>query len=416
MRRFLEITTTGFTSALQELGKNKLRTFLSLFGVTIGIFCIISVLATVQSLERNIQTEINSLGTNTIYIDKWEYSNHGPDYPYWKYAKRPQPIYKEIDEIKRRTTTAQSVAYKISASDKIMFHDKVLYNVKLYGISDDFTKIHDVEVQFGRQLTEADFGTGSNAIVVGSNIAETLFLQTEKALFQKVYIRGKEHVITGVLKKKGNQLIGGWAFDQSILMTYKHARTIINEQRAEPLIMVQGKEGINSKILKEDLTGTMRAIRKLNPKDADNFSLNDVNDLSAVMSKAFVSINVGGWAIGALAFIVGIFGVANIMFVTVKERTNQIGIKKAVGAKKNAILAEFLLEAAFLCVLGGIIGLVLVFILTKIIKVVFDFPVFLSPSIIGLALFISLCAGILAGFIPALKAAKMNPVVAIRSN
>ena len=159
----------------------------------------------------------------------------------------------------------------------------------------------------------------------------------------------------------------------------------------------------------------MRAIRKLSPKQENNFALNDINDFSEAMSQAFVSINIGGWAIAALSLIVGMFGVANIMFVTVKERTAQIGLKKAVGAKNRIILTEFLLESAFLCIIGGIIGLLLVFILTKVISHIFDFPIFISVANMLMAIVVCMVVGILAGIIPALQAARMDPAVAIRS-
>jgi putative ABC transport system permease protein len=200
-----------------------------------------------------------------------------------------------------------------------------------------------------------------------------------------------------------------------VVLPYRYARTIMNEHKADPLILVQGKATISSKALKEDLTGTMRTLRRLRPAEEDNFSLNDVSDFSEVMSKVFVSVNLGGWIIGALAFIVGIFGVANIMFVTVKERTSQIGLKKALGAKRSVILTEFLLESAFLCILGGLIGLLLVFILTKIATAILEFPIFLSPGIIGIAITICIVAGVAAGIIPAIQASRMNPVEAIRS-
>jgi putative ABC transport system permease protein len=199
-------------------------------------------------------------------------------------------------------------------------------------------------------------------------------------------------------------------------MPYRFARTIMDERRADPIIMVQGKDGMSSAVVKDELKTVMRSIRKLKPVQEDDFALNDINDISDRMSSAFVSINIGGWAIGALSFIVGIFGVANIMFVTVKERTSQIGLKKAIGAKNSVILTEFLLESAFLCIIGGMIGLLLVFALTKVVSVVFHFPVFLSLTIILVALGICVVAGILAGIIPASQAARMNPVTAIRTN
>jgi putative ABC transport system permease protein len=159
----------------------------------------------------------------------------------------------------------------------------------------------------------------------------------------------------------------------------------------------------------------MRSVRKLKPTEDENFSLNDVNDLSETMSQAFVSINLGGAIIGGFSLIVGLFGVANIMFVSVKERTSQIGLKKAIGAKSSIILTEFLLEAAFLCLIGGLIGLLLVFVIAKVITEALDFPIYISTSILVLALSISVVVGLLAGIIPAYRAAKLNPVVAIRS-
>ena len=397
-----------------ELWKAKLRTFLSLFGITIGIFCIIGVLTTVNSLETNLQSEIKSLGTNTIYVDKWQYSA-GADYPFWKYVKRPVPRYEELAEIKERTATAKYAAFKISTAANVEGGENVAQRVRIYGISEDFTRIQPVDIQLGRTLTDAEYNRGSNAVVIGNTLAQNLFGEAELALQKTVTVRGQRSLVVGVMKKKGTQLIGGWGFDDAVLMPYKFARTIMDERKADPLILVQGIDGINSKVLQDDLKGTMRAVRKLSPREDDNFALNDVNDFSETLSEVFVNVNLGGWIIGALSFIVGIFGVANIMFVTVTERRAQIGLKKAIGAKKNSIITEFLLESAFLCIIGGMIGLLLIFILTKVATAVLDFPIFLSPPIIGLAIFICIVAGIAAGIIPAARAAKLDPVVAIRS-
>ncbi len=415
MRRLLEVISSSFKMALQELWKNKLRTFLSLFGITIGIFCIIGVLATVNSLEHNIQREIKSLGTNTIYLDKWEYSAGGPEYPWWKYVNRPVPKYREMEMIGKRTPTADHVAFVINRMDNVEAGNSQLSSVILYGISRDFPNIQPVEIAYGRFMTDAEFDQGSNVVVIGNLIAEKLFGEAERALNKQINARGKQNRIVGIIKKQGSQMLGGWRFDQAVLFNYKYARTIMDELHSDPLIIIKGREHINSKILKDELTGSMRAIRKLSPTQEDNFSLNDVNDFSDAMSQAFVSINIGGWAIAALSLIVGMFGVANIMFVTVKERTNQIGLKKAIGAKKKIILTEFLLESAFLCIIGGLVGLLLVFIMTKVVTHTFDFPIFISTANMVLAVGICIIVGVLAGIIPASQAAKMNPVVAIRS-
>lgn len=416
VRRSIEIIVSSFKMALQELWKNKLRTFLSLFGVTIGIFCIIGVLTVVNSLERNIQNEIKALGTNTIYLDKWDYTaGRGPDYPYWKYMKRPMPKYAEMKEIMERTPSAKYAAFKIDREDNIEFEDNQLSNVNLYGITEQFNIIQPIDIITGRYISEAEFNHGSNVMVIGITVAEKLFGVPERAIGKMVVARGKKLQVIGVIKKQGKQMIGGWNFDENVILPYKFARTIMDERRSDPLIMVQGQDDLSSKALKNELTGTVRAIHKLSPKKDDDFSLNDVNDFSAAISDAFVGLNQGGWAIAALSLIVGMFGVANIMFVSVRERTHQIGLKKAVGAKRRVILAEFLLESAFLCIIGGLIGLTLVFLLSQLLTSVLNFPVFISTDNMILAIVICIIVGVLAGFIPARQAARMDPVVAMRS-
>ncbi|MBL7740046.1 MAG: ABC transporter permease [Chitinophagaceae bacterium] len=415
IRRTIEIISSSFKMAMQELWKNKLRTFLSLFGITIGIFCIIGVLATVNSLEHNIQNEIKSLGTNTIYIDKWEYAGGGPDYPWWKYVKRPSPKYDEIRHIKERTKTARYTAFAINRQDNVEFAGNILSNINIYGISDDFENIQPFDISFGRYMSDADFNRGTNSVVIGNEVAEKLIGAAEVAPGKEITVRGKKLYILGVIKKQGQQMIGGWNFDQSIVVPYRFARTMMNELRSDPVIMVQGQDNVTSKELKDDLMGTMRSIHRLSPtKDAD-FSLNDVNDFSDAISEAFVGLNIGGAVIGGISLIVGLFGVANIMFVTVRERTPQIGLKKALGAKRRVILSEFLLESAFLCFIGGLIGLTLVFLLTQILSGALNFPVYISITNMAWTFLICLFVGVVAGIVPAIKAAKMDPVEAIRS-
>lgn len=402
--------------ALQELWKNKLRTFLSLFGITIGIFCIIGVMATLGSLEHNIQNEIKSFGTNTIFVDKWDYSaGGGPDYPWWKYIKRPVPKYEEVEAIMQRTPSAKHAAFKIDRTADAEYEDITLKDVVLYGMSDNFNEIQTIDIRFGRYLSGSEFQQGSTSMVIGNEVAEQLFISPERAVGKMITTKGKKGIVVGVIKKQGNTMIGGWQFDKCIIMPYRFARTMMDERRADPLILVQGKDNLTSVALKDDLKGSMRAIRKLSPTQEDDFSLNDVNDWSTAFEQAFSGINMGGAIIGGISLIVGLFGVANIMFVSVKERTSQIGLKKAIGAKSRIILTEFLLEAAFLCLIGGMIGLLLVFGLTKILSGSFNFPIFISTSNLVWAIGICFVVGILAGIIPASMAARMNPVVAIRS-
>ncbi len=415
MRKTLEIVWTTLKLAIQELAKNKLRTFLSLFGVTIGIFCIIGVLSTVNSLEKNIQDGIKSLGTNTIYIDKWDYQG-GAEYPWWKYVNRPSPKLTEMKLIKEKISAKISAVFSFTTQSFIQYDNDKLDGINYHGITDEFEKIQPVEIAYGRYLNQMDFDFGTPNIVIGYENAEMLFGKAEKAVGKEVGLRNKKAIVIGVIKKQGKSFIDGWQFDKSIVLSYKFMKQMLfNERWNNPKIIIAGPEGMSSDALKDELKGAMRSIRRLGPTEEDDFALNAISDFSKNTSQLFGSVNLGGWLIGLLSLIVGAFGIANIMFVTVKERTPIIGLKKAIGAKRGTILMEFLLESALICIIGGLIGILLVVILAQLLSSAFNFPIFVSTQILGLAIFICIAIGMLAGIIPAMIASKMDPVVAIRS-
>jgi putative ABC transport system permease protein len=414
MRKTLTILASSFRLTMQELRVNKLRTSLSLIGISFGIFCIIGVLATVNSLEQNIQNQIKSLGTNTIYIDKRQYSG-GPDYPWWKFVNRPSPKFEEVNFIKQRSQLSSNVAFVIHGNVNVEYRSYALQDVTMFGISKEENDIQPITMMYGRFFSGAEFSSGSPVVIIGYTNAENLFGSADIALGKQVDVKNHKATIIGVIKKMGKSIIG-WDYDQCIMAPYRFAREIINEKFSSPVIIVKGKEKISSAALADELQGVMRSVRKLSPKQEDNFSINQITGFSDQVSSLFSSINLGGWAIGILSLVVGAFGIANIMFVTVKERTSMIGLKKAIGAKRRSILSEFLLEAATICILGGIIGLILVFLLTLILSNLFNFPVFISARILTLAISICVIIGILSGIIPALIAARLDPVVAIRSN
>jgi putative ABC transport system permease protein len=396
---------------------NKLRTFLSLFGITIGIFCIISVLATVGSLENKVQNDVKSLGTNTIYIDKWEYGG-GADYPWWKFVNRPQPKYEEVKFLKEKTSLASSVSYFNSTATTLTYDNSQLNNVGVYCVSEDFDEIQEFNIGYGRYINESEFLRGNPVAVIGYKNAEELFGKAERAVGKSVSFSGKKVPIIGVIEKQGSSLIGsGFDYDQCLILSYRYYASIydVNSEYSQAFIMVNGKDGVPTSALTDELRGVMRQLRKLSPREDDNFALNDVNMFSEQVGSFFGTVNIGGWAIAGLSLIVGAFGVANIMFVTVRERTSQIGLKKAIGAKSRTILTEFLLESAFLCVIGGLFGLLLVYGLAAILSGILPFTIVIAGNIIILAFTICVVLGVLSGIIPASIAAKMNPVVAIRS-
>ncbi|WP_438944944.1 ABC transporter permease [Sediminibacterium sp.] len=414
MVKLLSILWNSFRMALQELKVNKLRTFLSLFGITIGIFCIIGVLATVDSLERKVQNDLKTLGSNTIYIDKWNYGG-GPDYPWWKYMKRPNVKIEELDAIKQKSELSAFAAFFVSRNVNYSYQDNILNNTSLYGVTNEFNSIQTIDIETGRYLIESDFQRGAAVGVIGFKVAEELYGKADKAVGKEISYGGRKVYVVGVIKKQGQSFIGGFNYDDCMIVPYRYFASIYSPETSSPNIIVQGKPKIASSALQDELNGVMRQLRKLSPTQEDNFTCNDVAMFSEQVNGFFGQVTVGGWAIAGLSLIVGAFGVANIMFVTVRERTSQIGLKKAIGAKRSTILTEFLLESAFLCVLGGLIGLTLVWLLSLVLSSVLPFPIYIAPNIVILGLSICIGLGVLAGIIPASIAAKLDPVVAIRT-
>ncbi|GAB2821571.1 ABC transporter permease [Ferruginibacter profundus] len=413
MSKSLNIIANSLRLTLQELKVNKLRTALSLTGVAFGIFCIIGVLATVNSLERNIQNEVKSLGSNTIYIDKWEYAG-GADRPIWKYRARPNMKFEETGMIRQRSYLLEDVSLLLRSGGAISYKNDQISNASVYGITEAQMTVQPFTFDVGRFFSTSEFTSGSNVCLIGFANAESLFGTTERAIGKQIEVRGKKATIVGVIKKEGKNFIG-WDYDNCIMLPYKFCKEIFEENWSNPVLIAKGKEGIPPAALINELRGIMRQIRRLAPTQEDNFSLNSVEAFSKAISDSFVTINIVGAVIGGISLIVGMFGIANIMFVTVKERTSLIGLKKAIGAKKGSILFEFLMEAALLCIIGGAIGLFFVYILTLILSGPLKFPVYISlPMLLG-AVIICIVVGILAGIIPARRAAKMDPVVAIRS-
>lgn len=413
MRKTLNILLNSLRLTFQELKANKLRSALSLTGIAFGIFCIIGVLAAVNSLELNIQNEVKGLGDNTIYIDKWDYSG-GPDQPFWKFRARPVMKYEEAGMLKERSQLLYDVSFLMQTAGTISHKDDAIQNAGVYGITESQMNIQPIKFDEGRYFSTSEFNAGSNVCLIGFANAESLFGSTSRAVGKPIEIKGKKVTIVGVIKKEGTNFIG-WNYDNCIMLPYKFCKQIFKEENSNPILIANGKKEVTTAALSDELRGIMRQIRKLGPKDEDNFSLNSVEAFSKAITGFFSVLNIVGAIIGGISLIVGLFGIANIMFVTVKERTPVVGLKKAIGAKKGSILFEFLLEAIILCFMGGAFGLFFVWIGTVISSRLLNFPIFISVPMLIITVLVCLAVGIIAGIFPASKAAKLDPVVAIRS-
>jgi putative ABC transport system permease protein len=401
--------------AWQSLTTNKLRSFLSLLGITIGIFAIIFVFTIVDSLESNVRGSIQSLGNNVVFIQKWPWS-FDSDYPWWKYINRPTPQYHELDELKKRCKSTSALAYRMGKRKTIKYKTNSVQNAIVGGISHDFYKIKNFDISAGRYFTQNETDAGYRVALIGAEIAAGLFPH-EDPLGKEIRIAGHKASVIGVIKKEGESMLGP-SFDYQIIIPFNFARIMMDtrSESADPIIYAKTKPNVTNAQMIDELTGVLRSIRKLKPRAEPNFSLNETSLLSKGFDGLFEVIGTAGWIIGGFSILVGGFGIANIMFVSVRERTSLIGIQKSLGAKNIFILFQFLSESVILSIAGGFFGLLLTYLITVLGKDAMEMDISLSSSNIILGFTISVLIGIISGFIPAYSASQLDPVEAIRSN
>jgi putative ABC transport system permease protein len=413
---FLKLFRESVLFAYDALRQNKLRTMLSLLGVTIGIFTIITVRSAVDTLKNNLQESVNKLGSNSIYIQKWPWVFDG-DFPWWKYMQRPVPKLREYDELQKRSTLAFGISYEIAFSSRtIKYKSNTVEGATINAVMQDHYKVWNFDLAQGRYFTDMESRTGAPVAVIGFDIAQHLF-PDGTAIGKQLKVMGRYVNIIGVFTKEGDDMLGN-SDDKNVLLPINFAKDVIDVQNEnyQPQIVVRGKEGVSDDQLESELHMLMRSIRRLRPNEDDDFSLNKTTMLSDQLSQVFGVLDLGGMIIGGFSVVVGGFGIANIMFVSVKERTNIIGIQKSLGAKNYFILLQFMIESIILCLLGGIIGLAFVFLGTFAIKGMFDVTVILGAPNIIRGMSIAIGIGIISGIIPAYSASRLNPVEAIRSN
>lgn len=418
MNHTVQIILTSVLQAFHELRANKLRTFLSLLGITIGIFCIISVLTVLDSMKNNIRNEVSALGSDVIYIGRWPWMDEGGEYKWWEFWRRPSMSPAELKAVESQVTDAQYVTLIYTSRGLSVKHgDQELSNVGGYAATNNFDKMQNIEIEKGRYLSTSEVDGGANAVVIGSEVYNELFPGNIDAIGKTIGFNGRKYVVVGVMKKVGKDM-AGFDFDNGFIYSYYNAAGMfdVTSFNNDPVLLVKAAPGKNVNDVKYEVEGVLRKVRKVKPGVADNFAMNQLSQISARLDIIFDTINLIGYVIGGFSLLVGGFGIANIMFVTVKERTKVIGLKKAIGARSRSILTEFLVEAITLCIAGGVIGIIIVMLLSLGMTYWADFPVTLSVKNFMVGISISAIVGILAGYIPARSASKLDPVVAIRSN
>ncbi len=414
---FIRLIFESFRFAWNALTQNLLRTILSLTGVTIGIFAIIAALTVVDSLKANIKDSLSFLGAEMIYVSKWPFVG-SPTMPWWEYIKRPEVTYSEFKYLEKKLTNNSSICFfSIVRGRTIKRKNSSIGGINFWGITEKHIDAYDLDIVEGRYISEREFSYASNAAIIGHKVKTTLF-PNESPIGKEIKVRGLKYVVIGLMKEEGENLLGVEGNDDSILVpfgSFKKQFYTGARKGAGADIVVKGKENDVGLIkLENEIRGYLRNFRGLKPKDKDSFAINRPEGIMNSIEGVFDVLTMAGWFIGIFSMLVGAFGIANIMFVTVKERTGIIGIQKSLGAKNFFILSQFLFEAIFLSMIGGGFGLLLVYFATFIPMGTFVLTLVFKNIILGIG--VSTFVGVASGIIPALMAARLDPVVAIRTN
>jgi putative ABC transport system permease protein len=416
-----QLVREGIAVGFRSLRAHKLRTFLATLGVAIGIFAITLIFTLVNSLTFSITKNLSELGNRVFFVHQFSWTNaDGGDW--MQQIKRPQMSFEDFEKLEAGLNDIDGVCFEADLNTMtIHYKGQGLEGVGVNGITERYSDINDFKYAEGRPLTNQEMDAGRPVAIIGAGIAETFFGDAEQAIGKEVRLHGKTVRIQGVLVKTGKDLFGQ-SKDEAMYIPYKLAARLFNVKgrMVDKVVMVKARSEEDVDRVETEVVGLMRASRRLKPVTPANFSINKPEMLMKEVSSISNYLKIGGVIISIFSIIVGGFGIGNIMYTVVKERTFEIGVQKSLGATRGFIVFQFLSEAVMLCLLGGIVGLLMQVLAAKggqllLNQLEVGFTIVISWSSVVFGILLSVFIGITSGVMPSLAAARLDPVDAMRS-
>jgi putative ABC transport system permease protein len=405
---FVTELTEGLSISWGAIRANKMRSVLTTLGIVIGIFTVTMMGTAIEGLNRSFLKSISSIGTDVLYVDRFSWFIQS--YQEWINAmKNPQVDPNDVAALQRSMTLAEAIAPFVSESESVHFHRRGSGSVTVVGTTEQYQYTSPITLDEGRFLSAAECESGRPACVIGSDIATNLF-RSQSPLGEQILIGKHQYEVVGVLAKQGG--FADISSDTSVIIPIQQFIYTF-DRNPDYDIQVKVKNLDQFDDAREELRMVLRRYRHIAPGDPDNFAINEQDEFLGIFHKVAGTIGTMGLFITGLALFVGGIGIMNIMFVSVAERTREIGVRKAIGAKRRTIMVQFLIEAACICLIGGLIALLIAWPATLLLRKAM--PATLSPEIVILSLAVSAVTGILSGLFPAWRAAQMNPVDALRN-